>query len=245
METVSAPEPHQVDASRGGTWISQGFELFKKAPGPWIATFLVWIVLYIVVSIIPGGGLLATLFGEVLMAGWMLGCRSLETGGELKVEHLFAAFKSEQLSQLVIVGALYLAGMFLVFLITGLLVGGSILSLFWGKASADFMQLGLSLLIAGLLITALMIPLLMATWFAPALVIFDHQAAVDAMKQSFAACMKNVVPFLVYGVIALGLIIIAMIPFGLGMIVVGPIFVASIYTSYRDIFFGDRAPAAG
>lgn len=245
METVSAPQPRQVDASRGGTWIAQGFELFKKAPGPWIATFLVWLVLYVVVSVVPGGGLAATLFGEVLIAGWMLGCRSLDTGGELKVEHLFAAFKSNELSQLVIVGAIYLGGMFAVFLIAGVLAGGSLLPLVWGSSSANLAQVGVGLLIAVLIVTALMIPLLMATWFAPALVIFDHQPPVEAMKLSFAACMKNVMPFLIYGLIGLGLALLAAIPLGLGFVVLGPILIASIYTSYRDIFFVDRAPAGG
>ncbi|HZP11514.1 MAG TPA: BPSS1780 family membrane protein [Nevskiaceae bacterium] len=245
MEPATAPQPRALDASRGGAWIAQGFELFKKAPGPWIATFLVWFVLYAVVSVIPGGGLLATLFGEVLIAGWMLGCRSLDTGGELKVEHLFAAFKSDQLSQLVIVGAIYLGGMFLVFLIAGVLAGGSLLPLIWGSSSANLAQFGLSLLLAILLVMALMVPLLMATWFAPALVIFDRQPPVEAMKQSFAACMHNVVPFLLYGVIGLCLAMLAAIPLGLGFIVLGPVLIASIYTSYRDVFLGDRAPAGG
>jgi hypothetical protein len=242
METVSAPR--ELDAARGWIWITQGFDLFKKAPGPWIATFLLWAVIYLVASVIPGGGLLTALFGEVLIAGWLLGCRSLDTGGPLKVEHLFAGFRSEQLTQLVIVGALYLAGMFVVFLGVGILIGGSMISLFWGKASPDALQASIGFVIAVLLIVALMVPLLMATWFAPALVIFGGQPAFEAMKESFAACMKNMVPFLVYGLIGLGLTVIAMIPLGLGILVLVPVFIASIYTSYRDVFDRFPAPAA-
>jgi len=57
------------------------------------------------------------------------------------------------------------------------------------------------------------------------------------MKASFVACLKNVVPFLVYSVILLPLAFVASIPLGLGWLVLGPVMAASLYTSYRDIFF--------
>jgi uncharacterized membrane protein len=59
---------------------------------------------------------------------------------------------------------------------------------------------------------------------------------VEAMKASFAGCLRNVVPFLVYGVIGLLLAIVASIPLGLGWLVLVPVAIASIYASYCDIF---------
>jgi uncharacterized membrane protein len=56
------------------------------------------------------------------------------------------------------------------------------------------------------------------------------------MKSSFIACLKNMVPFLLYGVIAFLLAMLASIPFGLGWLVLGPVLAASLYTGYRDIF---------
>jgi uncharacterized membrane protein len=79
----------------------------------------------------------------------------------------------------------------------------------------------------------------MMIWFAPALVAFHNVPAVDSMKQSFQACMKNIVPFLVYGIIALCLAIVATIPLGLGWLVLGPTLIGSIYYSYRDIFLNE------
>ena len=61
--------------------------------------------------------------------------------------------------------------------------------------------------------------------------------SAEAMKNSFVACLKNVVPFLLYSVILLLLSFVASIPFGLGWLVLGPVIAASLYTSYRDIFF--------
>ncbi len=57
------------------------------------------------------------------------------------------------------------------------------------------------------------------------------------MKTSFTACLRNIVPFLVYGVVIMVLSIVAAKPFGLGFLVLGPVVIASIYTAYRDIFF--------
>ena len=61
-------------------------------------------------------------------------------------------------------------------------------------------------------------------------------APVAAMKASFGACLKNIVPFIIYGVVVLVLGIIAAIPFMLGWLVLGPVLAASVFVAYRDIF---------
>ena len=81
------------------------------------------------------------------------------------------------------------------------------------------------------------IPLYMALWFAPALIVFHNLAPVESMKASFFACLKNIIPFLLYGVILIVLGVLAAIPFGLGFLVLIPVIIASIYTGYRDIFY--------
>jgi len=57
-----------------------------------------------------------------------------------------------------------------------------------------------------------------------------------AMKQSFFACLKNIGPFMVYGVISMVLLVLAAIPFGLGLLVMIPTMIASLYISYKDVF---------
>ncbi len=80
----------------------------------------------------------------------------------------------------------------------------------------------------------------MAIWFAPALVVLRGDEPFAAMKTSFNACLRNVVPFLVYGLVGLLLAILATIPLGLGWFVLAPVYAASIYAGYKDIF-GDPA----
>ena len=76
----------------------------------------------------------------------------------------------------------------------------------------------------------------MAVWFAPALVVLRGLEPWAAMKVSFCGCLRNVMPFLVYGLIGIVLAVVATIPFALGWLVLGPLTIASIYTSYCDIF---------
>ena len=74
--------------------------------------------------------------------------------------------------------------------------------------------------------------------FTPApLVLFDGIAPGAALKASFSACLKNVIAFTLYAIVLVVLFIVATIPFGLGLIVVVPVALISVYTAYREIFF--------
>jgi uncharacterized membrane protein len=56
------------------------------------------------------------------------------------------------------------------------------------------------------------------------------------MRLSFNACMRNILPFMLYGLIFMGLLVISIIPFGLGLVIVVPWMMTSLYVSYADIF---------
>ncbi len=72
-------EGRRVAAGRGGSWISEGWRMFKEAPGSWVACFLIFVVLMIVLAIIPIlGNILGALLSPFLVAGMMAGCRELE-----------------------------------------------------------------------------------------------------------------------------------------------------------------------
>ncbi len=82
----------------------------------------------------------------------------------------------------------------------------------------------------------------MAYWFAPILVAFHELAPLDALKLSFRACLHNILPFSVYALISMVLLILAVIPLGLGLLVLIPTMTASLYVSYRDIFNVNAIP---
>jgi hypothetical protein len=227
-----------VGAGQGWTWIADGFGLFKKAPGIWIAVVVILFVILIVLAFIPLLGAVATfLVMPVFIGGLLLGCQALQGGGELEVSHLFAGFK-EQTGNLVVLGALAVGGGIIVMLPVVAIVGaGAMFGMMRGDA-AGMAAMGGSFLLAWLVALALSIPIYMALWFAPALVVLRGIAPVAALRESFLGCLKNILPFLVYSIVLVVLGIVASIPLGLGWLVLGPTLIASVYVSYRDIFGG-------
>ena len=225
-----------VDAGQGWAWIVNGFELFKKQPGIWIVIVVVLFVILIVLSLIPILGSIAMfLLMPVFTGGMMLGCRSLARDGTLEINHLFAGFKT-QTGSLVVLGAISIGAWIVVMLPVMAIVG---FGAFFGASAggvAGAGGIGASFLLAFLIAFACSIVIYMALWFAPALVVLRGAAPIDAIKQSFGACLKNIVPFLIYGVVVLVASIVATIPFGLGWLVLGPVLAASVYTAYQDIF---------
>jgi len=226
-------------AGAGLEWWTKAWPLFTRQVGMWIGVIVVTAIIIIVVSLIPVLGQLAIfLFGPVIAGGLMLGAREVDRGGELAFGHIFAGF-SNQMGQLVLIGVIYLAGMVVAAVIIGL-VGGIGIGTMLGASSGEPAAMGAAgatgILLAVLIGIALMLPLYMAMWFAPALVVFHELGAMDAMKASFFGCLKNIVPFLIYGIVGMLLSIVASIPFGLGWLVLGPVVTASVYVGYRDIY---------
>jgi uncharacterized membrane protein len=248
QDTGGRMEARQVSAGQGWRWIVDGFALFRKNPPIWIALFLIYFVMLVVVSMVPlVGPLTMSLLAPVFTAGFMLACRDVEKGEELELGYLIAGFKHHA-GSLITVGGFYLVGSIIILGVMMLSGGGAILgAASLGQDAAAEPQVGaMGGMMIGLLVgLALLIPLVMAYWFAPALVVFHGAPALTAMKLSFQACLRNVVPFLVYGVICFILMVVAMIPFGLGMLVLIPTLNASIYTGYKDIFAISEEAAAG
>ncbi|MBL0085436.1 MAG: hypothetical protein IPP44_01785 [Ideonella sp.] len=231
--------PRVVDAGRGLGWWVDAWALFMRNPGMWVVFGVVCFVLFVVLSFIPFlGSLVVALLSPVLMAGWLIAARKLEAGGTLEVGDLFSAFKSH-LNPLMVLGALLLGVTIVIGLMAGMLGVGAAAGLGIGGArgSAAGMMAGLG---AGMLAVLLMLVVGflvgMAIWFAPALVVFRNMAPIDAAKASFAASLKNVMAFLVFGAIYIVAAIVASIPFGLGWLVLVPLLALCAYLSYKEVF---------
>jgi uncharacterized membrane protein len=235
-----------LPAGEGWTWIANGWGLFTRAPLMWIVSILLVFVAAIVIGLVPFIGSIAfQILNATISAGFVVACRSLERGGEFELEHLFAGFKT-QFGNLVIVGLLLLAGYIVIFLVFAGIAGFSILGAILAGHSQDAAQAilasAMTIVLGTLVALALMMPLLAAYWFAPALVVMHGLSPVAAMKASFFACFRNFVPFLVYSIVMMVFAILAVIPFGLGFFVWIPLAIASTYASYRAIFTEETVP---
>ena len=245
MEPFPIPAPafngnsRVVAAGNAFEWLKQGWALFVANPGLWIAMTIVFLGLALGMYIGPLlGPLAAHLFPPLLGAGMLLACQKISNGEPLEIADLFIGFK-QNTTNLLMLGALYMVALLVILVIAFLLGGGSVAGgLLMGHPAGVGLALG-GMILAVMLSLALSVPLFMAIWFAPALVFFNNMPPLDALKASFNACLKNILVFLVYGLIVLVLMFFAALPAGLGFLVLIPVLSGSVYASYRDIFLAN------
>ena len=240
-------------------------KIFFSQPWPWLALVGTALLLMLVLSLLPFLGLVAifTLF-PVMAAGFLLASRAAMEGQAMRFPHLLAGFKTAGRPLLALGGKIFLIFFLgLVFIWLG-----------WREEFQRFVELMQSptpdkaailgaaqhLTPASLLALAFMLLLAIATWFAPALVVFGQVDARTALLLSLRACLRNFAPFLVFGVllIALDLVIslflrlVLTLLHGIGgdqvaniatMFFTFPIvcafmaiIFAAAYVSYRDVF---------
>ncbi|HMM54824.1 MAG TPA: BPSS1780 family membrane protein [Candidatus Desulfobacillus sp.] len=259
-------QARQFPAVRGWNWIVEGFRLFRSNPA--LLSFLVfgyWLTL-IFLNLVPVvGAVIASLCVPALSVGVMNGCRELERAGANGFGLLYSGFRKNR-NALLVLGAAYLAGSLLVLAGGALFDGGALMQVMTSgePPPEDLMESGELLL--GLRATLLlMVPLLMAFWFAPLLVAWNDVPVVKALFFSFVACLRNWRPFLVYG---LGIAFVSAVLPGIVLGIAGslspsllrmlavaislpllfvfvPTLFASFYVSYRDVFVSAAAPADG
>jgi len=228
-------EVRQVPAGNAWSWIVSGFNLFKANPAMWIILFVIYLAIIVPISLIPViGSVLSTLLAPVFAAGLMWGCKALTQRQDLEINHLFAGFKKNT-AQLIAVGGIYMAGMLVIAVMVVLALDKETIEILMKGQTVSPEQANAMMLP---ILTAMLfiMPLLMAYWFAPVLVGLNDLTALAAMKLSFVACLRNMLPFLLYGLIFMLLLMVAIIPFGLGLLVVVPTMMTSLYTSYEDVF---------
>lgn len=233
-----------VPADHGWLWIKQGFGLFRKAPMMWWVVLGLWFLAYLLLRGFLGmyGEIAFALAYPALSAGLMLGCRMLEEGEKPELAHVVEGFR-KNLQQLLLLG--------LFTLLAGLVIGWLVSLVFppdpenmklLETPGADLRPVLPWLLQTMLVQFVVSLPILMAMWFAPALLVFQDMSAAHAVRWSLYACIANIGAFMVYAVACMGLFLLASLPLGLGLIVLIPVLVASTYSSYRDIFI--EQPAA-
>lgn len=267
-------EPRAVPAGHGLQWAREGLELFAASPAVWIGITILFLLMGVVLSIIPFAGMLWSVVATILAGGLMLGCRALRQGRPLEVRYLFNGFEAPRLQPLALVGALSLAGSLIVMLPVILLaVAGSLGSAFIlgatrGSTPALAIAVVVGVLIVLLTLAAIMV-LSLALWFAPALVVFDDVPAVESLKGSLRAGWMNVGAFTVYGLVIIGVGLVAGSPLlaaillaaargdqagALAVVTIGgtaffmilcmllvmPVAWCAMYASYEDVF-GHRA----
>lgn len=234
-----------VSAGRGWSWIVEAFALFRRNPLMWLTLNLILLGIAWLLGKVPvAGEHIVYLLAPIFLAGLMAACRDLERGNTIEIAHLFRGFR-ENTTPLVTVGGVHMVGQ--------ILVSGLMLSI-GGPEMHEIMQGGEEaaanvppevrgrILLALSVSLALYLPLAIAMWFAPAIVMLNGETGFRAMLLSLKAGLRNLVPFLVYSLASTALFVLAVIPFGIGLVLWVPVMILTMYTSWRDIVVPD-APA--
>lgn len=224
----------------GWAWIKDAFDLFKPNAFLWIGLFIIYMVIMLIAAFIPIlGGLFTTFAGPLFIAGIAQCAYDQDTHGEFEIGTLFSGF-SHQTKDLLISGLIFFGLMILCVIPIMLITGLGALSSMGDQADPSQLgnTMGVSMILGMLVSTALIIPVIMAYWFAPVLIKLNGVKPLQAFKLSFFACLKNILPFLLYSLIAVVIVFISTIPLGLGLIVTMPVLMIVMYASYKDIFSG-------
>lgn len=235
------PPPGHVTPADTLHWIAAGWKTFMASPGTWIVQTLILIVVLSALGIVPLlGWALAPLAFPVLVAGMLAGARALDRGEELRIDHLFDGIRRHA-GNLLTIGGFHLLGALLAALVAAAVGSSAALT---GMLVGALPGMGLAaggVMLAFAVFTVLWVLLLMGLWFAPALVMLQDVSPLDAMKLSARACLSNLTSFIVLGFILYVLVWIAMLPAGLGMLVLVPVLAGALYAAWQDTF--GRPPA--
>lgn len=198
---------HTCPPSAGWNWLMQGAQLFRNKPGEMFLfgnTYL-FIILFVGILIPFLGAAIVAMVSPALGFGIMLAGKMGQQGLRVSPSVLFNAFAPEHrrhLNSLIMLGAIYTAAFALIKLFAHLALGAQPTVSMEDLQKADpatnaaFMEyMVLYMIFVGLA----SIPVLLAFWFAPALVIWHNMKPMQALFSSWVAIWRNKASFFIYG----------------------------------------------
>lgn len=229
-------EPRAVPAGTGMSWFSESWSMVKSNLGIWILITVALFAIQLVLGFLPiVGDVISGVLGPVLTGGILMGARAVAGGQPLRFDYLFEGFK-QKFAQLAGLGGITLGVMFLF----GIIVGGAFVGMNMGELQTDMpnpeamlSKANLGLIAIGVI---LLILVMMLFWFATQLVALNDVPVFQSLSMSFKACLRNPLPLVLYCLIAFMLLLLGALPLLLGLLVVVPWFMCSMYVSYKQIF---------
>jgi len=253
----SLPAMRATSAASGLRWWTESFSwLFGDLArlGVWIGMLLCSLLVLTPLHWIPLFGSVAWhLLWFVLAGGLMVAARNTQRGQVPHFRELFAGFGPQGgalIGAALVVLAASLAVVGLMFAIGLSVVIGSLASAASFQTMAASPQalasLGTGSLVLLLLCQLLFVPISMAAWLAPALIMLRGAGPLDALRWSLAACRRYLGALTVYGLVGAGLAVLATLMFLLGWLFLLPLIFLSTYAAYDEIFAaeGQAEPSA-
>lgn len=216
----------------GWKWIAGGWDLFKRQPGMWILTTILYFATTILLSMIPVAGLLTSIMWPIFAAGFFAMSHMAYRHERFNVSNLFNGF-TESPGTLALIGLAYVGAIIATVSVFAVFGGFKWFTMITGKPDSTMIaQMGAAMLLYALVTIALATAII----FAPALAQLNGVSAIGAMRMSFVGSMKNVLPGTLYAILFSLLMLVSIIPLGLGLLITVPMITTTLYCAYRDIF---------
>lgn len=248
-------------ARQGMVWLRSAYEMFSRQRAGWVLLVVGYFLVLFVLRAIPYIGPYAmTVLKPVFAVGLLAAAWNQERGGAPRAQHLFQGFRAN-LWALLMIGAFFVAGITLAVFASSLVDGGKLLELMAnGAQSEDELVTALSdprIELAMLFSVLLSLPIVVATWWAPALVVFQDASATAALAASVRAAIANWKALVVYALavflyagvipaVCIKLVALVVPPPVMQLLIIALLlpyslfFAATLhvsdYVSYRDVF---------
>ncbi len=232
-------EAKKLTAGQGSRMVADAWAIYKVSPFKWSFIALALVALIVALNDIPlAGSLFSPLIYTPLYAGLLIGASEIEKGGKLKFSHLFSAVKANGKGIFGLAVVVSILGLIAVALAFSFLGSDLFMAAYMGKEidPETFKIDPPNMIIGGIILFVSMALYTMLSWFATPLIVLQSKGVFQALAMSFKASLKNWLPLTVYGLIMAFWMIVAVIPVGLGLLIMIPILTITIYTSYRRVF---------
>ncbi len=229
----------RVDVNRGIGWLQAGWAGFVRLPGLWILLMLVLLAIVVILNLLPWvGSLIVALITPALGAGALEAARRSARGEDFVLGVLFEPLaRSSVLNDLLVLGAVSLAVNALIMGLGLMFIGSSALGMgMMHGGEGAWVGFGAGALISIPLMLTLNVLLSAALFFAVPLVMEAREPPLQAMQTSLKAGLVNWAPLLLFGLIATILGVLAMLPMGLGFLILGPVLTGAVWAAYADVF---------
>lgn len=218
-------------------WLSETFHLFFGRPWKWLGAMLMLLVTSIAISFVPFSNLSRTILWPV--AAGSIACaldvqRQTQT---FELRDVFARIAPNFLS-LAAVGCVHLLVYVVMFLVLSVMTSSDVAfaMVLGGELGGLPANFGLALALT----LVLVLPVTAATFLAAPLIVLHGLRPGQAMMMSFVGCLKNIAPWISFGLLMLVVVVLSMIPLFLGLLVTLPVAMMAFYAMYRDIFIGEQ-----
>src|SRR5438128_8388761 len=177
-------------AIQGWRWLQRAFAMFRRYWVIWSLLVVAYLVLISLIAPIPYlGRSAAFILKPIFTVGFLAAAWSQERGEDPKLSQLFAGFRSN-LYALVPIGFVYWIGIMLALLATAWGDQGTMARfIFYGEIPRDDYLSSPELERAMLIALACAVPVVLANWFAPALVVFGDAVPIAALTTSLRAAL--------------------------------------------------------